>query len=69
MGTGGEEPTHPDGDERGGVEGREQHGVAEHQDEADGERDLKREDKGGEFTPPKNTQSKCFPSLHRISRA
>lgn len=35
------DPTHPDGDQRGGVEGREQHGVAKHQDEADGERYLR----------------------------
>lgn len=32
--------THPDGDERGGVEGGEQHGVSKHQDEADGQSDL-----------------------------
>lgn len=36
-------PTHPDGYKRGGVEGREQHGVAKHQDKADGESDLQEE--------------------------
>lgn len=32
--------THPDGDQRGCVEGREQHGVTKHQDEAGGQGDL-----------------------------
>lgn len=32
--------THPDGYQRGGVEGREEHGVTEHQKKADAERDL-----------------------------
>lgn len=32
--------THPDGDQRGGIEGREQHGVTKHEDEAGGQGDL-----------------------------
>lgn len=33
-------PTHPDGEQRGGVEGCEQHGVTKHQDEAGSKGDL-----------------------------
>lgn len=32
--------THPDGEQRGGVEGCEQHGVSKHQDEAGSQGDL-----------------------------
>lgn len=42
-------PAHPDGDEWGGVEGREQHGVAKHQDEADAECDLQEENREASF--------------------
>lgn len=68
-------PTHPDGDEWGGVEGREQHGVAKHQDEADAECDLQEGNRevsfvtilwcshgGGLCSVARQATVKCFPA-------